>query len=76
MVLHYGDCHRRYCRPPYHLRHRSVGSSTVDSFLFVEVNVRGQLNWPVSWGRNLFGSKIGIILMNIKQMFVYKFLGM
>lgn len=36
----------------------------------------GSQNVPGSGGRNCVGSVIGIILINIKQMIAYKFVGM
>lgn len=36
----------------------------------------GSQNVPGSWGRNNFGCKFGIILINIQQMLDYTFVGM
>lgn len=35
----------------------------------------GSQNFPGSWGRNFNGSKFEIILISIKQMLVYIFVG-
>lgn len=46
-------------------------------FLFVGGSMfKGSQNFPAPWGRNLVDSVIWIILIDIKQIIVYRFVGM
>lgn len=49
---------------------------TIVSFLFVGSMFVGSHHYPGLLGRNFVGSKISIILINIKQMIVHWFMGM